>query len=63
MKLVIESDGTAKGTRLEFSMRGDEIPNMIRRYQKRRPKRVTPPDVLVMPMEVVEMPPQGSISN
>ena len=43
MKLVIESDGTLAGTRVDFSMQADEIPNMIKR-QHRRVKRMRPSD-------------------
>lgn len=48
MKLVIESDGTMKGTKLEFQMTADEIPRMIARSKSgrvRKLKREQPPKV------------------
>ena len=36
MKLVIESDGTLKGTRIDFSMCADEVPKMIARSRRRK---------------------------
>ena len=48
MKLVVESDGTLKGTRLDFQMTADEIPKMIARaksHKGKRLKRIQPPAV------------------
>lgn len=39
MKLVIESDGTLKGTRVEFSMSADEVPRMLARKRRKKLKR------------------------
>jgi len=49
MKLIIESNGTLKGTSLEFKMTADEIPKMIARSRQRKLKRTQPPDVVVSP--------------
>jgi hypothetical protein len=66
MKLIIESNGTLKGTKLEFSMTADEIPKMVEKHRRRklRLKRAQPPDIVV-PGEAVEMPlpAPGSVAN
>jgi hypothetical protein len=52
MKLVIESDGTLKGTRLDFQMTADELPKMIARAKRgeaRRLKHVQPPNAAPAP--------------
>lgn len=49
MKLIIESNGTLKGTKLEFSMTADEIPKMIDRHRRRKLKIAQPPDIVVAP--------------
>lgn len=50
MKLIIESDGTLKGTSVEFKMTADEIPKMIARSRRRKMlKRAQPPDIEVSP--------------
>lgn len=36
MKLIIESDGTLDGTRMEFQMTAAEIPEMIERSRQRK---------------------------
>jgi hypothetical protein len=53
MKLSIESDGTLKGTTVEFKMTADEIPKMIARSRRRKLKRAQPADVIapVVPVE------------
>jgi hypothetical protein len=50
MKLIIESNGTLKGTSVEFKMTADEIPKMIARHRRRKMlKRTQPPDIEVSP--------------
>ncbi len=51
MKLIIESDGTLRGTSVEFKMTADEIPKMISRHRRRRLKlkKVRPADISVDP--------------
>ena len=49
MKLIIESNGTLKGTSVEFRMTADEIPKMVRRHRQRKLKRAQPPDIVVSP--------------
>lgn len=51
MKLTIDSDGTMKGTSVEFKMTADEIPKMINRakrsYGPKVPKKRQPQDIVV----------------
>ena len=54
MKLVIESNGTLHGTRLNFSMEADEPMKIARRIRRRRKKalrRRGPTDIIV-PVEL-----------
>ena len=62
MKLSIESNGTLKGTKLEFSMTADEVPKMIARHRRRRLKRLQPPDIVVSPDLQVEMSAVGGLN-
>lgn len=60
MKFSVESDGTLAGTKMEFSMTADEIPQMVEAYQQRKSKmrlrRAQPPDVVISP-DLPQMPP------
>ena len=48
MKLIIESNGTLKGTKVEFKMTADEIPRMIESHKRKsRLRRKQPEDVVV----------------
>jgi hypothetical protein len=65
MKLSIESDGTLKGTSLEFRMTADEIPKMISRHRRRKLKLRSrqPPDIVVDPRLSLEAPAAGVVSS